>query len=209
MSSRVAALAAIVVSLALPPRATAREVGPGILKLDPAKTSIAFRLPGVLHTTHGTFKLLRGEIKADPATGDAEGSILVDASSGNTGVSARDRRMKESVLEVDKYPEITLTARRVTGHLAGDGLFHAQFQGTITLHGLEHQISFAVDGKLTGDDLVATAHFSVPYVQWGLEDPSILMFTVAKRVDIDINAVGQVTWIAQSDYRDKIESRPN
>src|ERR1700722_711730 len=84
----------------------AGELRSGTLELDPSKTLIEFRLPGPLHTIHGTFKLERGTIIADPATGKAGGSIVVDARSGDTGIGARDNEMQESVLEAQRYPEI-------------------------------------------------------------------------------------------------------
>ena len=67
-------------------------------------------------------------------------------------------------------------------------------QGVLTLHGGKHDIAFTAQGQLVGDNLTATAHFSVPYVAWGLKDPSILFLTVAKQVDIDIAAAGHVVW---------------
>jgi hypothetical protein len=36
--------------------AASAELRSGTLELDPSKTLIQFRLPGALHTTHGTFK---------------------------------------------------------------------------------------------------------------------------------------------------------
>jgi len=77
--------------------AAAAGLRSGTLELDPSKTLIEFRLPGALHTTHGTFKLERGTIIADPATGKAGGSIVVDARSGDTGIGARDNDMRENV----------------------------------------------------------------------------------------------------------------
>ena len=167
------------------------------MELDPSKTLIEFRLPGVLHTTHGTFKLEHGIIKADPGTGEAGGSITVDAKSGDSGVGARDTRMKDSVLEVQKYPEITFVPGHVTGQLGTDGQFQARLQGVLTLHGARHQIVIEVQGRLIGDGLIATTHFSVPYVDWGLEDPSVLLLTVAKQVDIDIATAGHVVWTGE------------
>src|SRR5208282_409102 len=194
MSFSIRAFSFVLVVAAFVRPAAAAELRSGTLELDPSKTLIEFRLTGALHTTHGTFKLEHGIIKADPGTGEAGGSITVDAKSGDSAVGARDNRMKDSVLEVQKYPEITFTPGRVTGQLGTDGQFQAKLQGVLTLHGAEHQIVMAVQGRLIGDSLVATSHFSVPYVDWGLEDPSVLLLTVAKQVDIDIATAGHVIW---------------
>src|ERR1039457_7209341 len=44
--------------------------GPGIvLNPDPPHTNVRFTLPATLHTVHGSFKLTRGAIRFDPATG--------------------------------------------------------------------------------------------------------------------------------------------
>lgn len=174
--------------------AGAAELRPGALELDPSKTLIEFRLPGDFHTTHGTFKLKRGTIEADPATGAASGSVVIDAASGDSGLSARDDRMRDSILEAQKYPGITFMTQHVAGQLGTDGQFRAKLQGVLTLVGTGHQITMEVQGRLSGDSLIATSHFSVPYVEWGLEDPSILFFTVAKQVDIDITTAGHVAW---------------
>ncbi len=177
--------------------AASAELRSGTLELDPSKTLIEFRLPGALHTTHGTFKLERGTIIADPATGKAGGSIVVDARSGDTGIGARDNEMRESVLEVQKYPEITFTPQQVTGQLGKDGEFQAKLQGVLTLHGAGHQIVIEVQGRLNGDNLDATGRFSIPYVAWGMEDPSVLFLTVAKQVEIDITTAGHVVWTGE------------
>lgn len=62
-------------------------------------------------------------------------------------------------------------------------------------------------GRVEGGRVIATAHFAVPYVQWGLKDPSMLFLTVSKSVDIEITAAGLVTWIrgaAASQPRDPV-----
>jgi len=177
--------------------AASAELRPGTLELDPSKTLIEFRLPGALHTTHGTFKLERGSIIADPATGKAGGSIVIDASSGDTGIGARDRDMRESVLEAQRYPEITFDPQHFTLKVRGGGQFQATMQGVLTLHGGRHDVALTAQGQLVGDNLTATAHFSVPYVEWGMKDPSVLFLTVAKKVDIDIATVGHLVWTPQ------------
>ena len=174
--------------------AAAAGLQSGTLELDPSKTLIEFHLAGNLHTTHGTFKLERGSIIADPATGKAGGSIVVDARSGDTGIGARDKDMRESVLEAQRYPEITFEPQHFTLEPRRGSQFKASMQGVLTLHGGRHDVALTAQGQLVGDNLTATAHFSVPYVEWGMEDPSVLFLTVAKQVDIDIATSGKVAW---------------
>jgi polyisoprenoid-binding protein YceI len=195
MSSRSRALAVVLVVVAFAHRALAAESLSGTLELDPAKTLIEFRLPGALHATHGKFKLAHGTIRADLATGEASGSIVVDAKSGDSGIAARDDRMKANVLEVQKYPEITFTPRHAIGKLVKDGEFQAKLDGVLTIHGAQHEIITEVRGRLVGDSLTAACHFSVPYVDWGMHDPSLFFLTVAKQVEIDIGTEGRITWL--------------
>jgi polyisoprenoid-binding protein YceI len=190
-------LATIAFSILLGPRpAIPAQARIGILELDPSKTLVQFKLAGSLHTMHGDFKLARGTIKADSATGKAEGLIVVDAASGESGDWIRDARMKDSILETKSYPEITFAPQQVSGDLDRAGAFKAKLEGLLTLHGIQHTIRMDANGTLAGDSLVAVAHFSIPYVEWGLKDPSMLFLTVAKTVDVDIAAAGHVIWLS-------------
>ncbi|MFZ0889109.1 MAG: YceI family protein [Candidatus Binataceae bacterium] len=198
---------ATVVALVYPVHTVAAvQLRDGVLEVDPAKTRVEFRLGGALHTTHGKFELKHGTIKADSATGNAEGSVVVDAASGESGDILRDIRMRDSVLEAQAYPEITFSPQHIDGHLDDQGNFQAKLEGVLALHGGHHQIVIETEGKLISDDLVATAHFSIPYVEWGLKDPSVLFLTVAKEVDIDIAMTGHITWLAAEGVR-RIDER--
>jgi polyisoprenoid-binding protein YceI len=197
MSSSIRALALVLAIAVSPYQAAAGEARLGTLVLDPSKTLIEFRLPGSIHTTHGIFKLEHGTIRADLAAGEASGLIVVDARSGDSGIGARDDRMKNSVLEVQRYPTVTLEPRHVSGRLAEDGQFQARLQGVLTLHGAGHEIVMDVHGQVVGDSLVAKSHFLVPYVEWGLTDPSVLFFTVAKQVDVVIATEGHIVWTGE------------
>ncbi len=106
-------LALILLASALP--LPAQEA---VLELDPARTEIHFTLNDPLHTVHGTFKLKRGTIRFDPATGQASGEVIVDVASGYSASRARDRRMHKEVLQSDKYPEASFSPDKIEGHLS-------------------------------------------------------------------------------------------
>jgi len=198
MSFRDQAIAAVLVAVAGARLAAAAEVRAGTLELDPSRTRIEFRVEGALHTTHGTFKLDRGVINADPRVGTATGAIEVDAASGDSGLSSRDDRMRDSILESQKYPKMTFTPTHIDAQVEPDGAFHARLHGAMTVHGAAHEMTIDSEGHLSGDYLVATCHFSIPYVEWGMKDPSVLLLTVAKRVDLDVTTAGWIVWAGET-----------
>jgi polyisoprenoid-binding protein YceI len=196
MSTRALKGFAFVVGLALVCRGfvSAAETRVGVLELDPSRTRVEFMLGGSIHTTHGKFQLKRGTISANERTGAAEGEIVIDAESGGSGDFLRDERMKDTVLEASTWPEITFRPRHVDGHLDAQSDFQAKLEGVLTLHGARHDVVVETHGRLSGRDFTATGHLSIPYVEWGLKDPSVLFLSVAKEVEIDIVTTGSVTW---------------
>jgi polyisoprenoid-binding protein YceI len=161
------------------------------LQIDPAQTSVTFTLPDVLHTVHGKFTLKQGTIRFDPATGKASGELVVDAASGNSGSAARDHRMHQNILESAKYPEIVFRPDRVQGKVEPQGTSQVELHGVFTIHGKPHDVVMPVQVEARGDQYTATAHFTVPYVQWGMKNPSTLILRVSDKVDIDIKTVAK------------------
>jgi hypothetical protein len=58
--------------------------------------------------------------------------------------------------------------------------------GIVAFHGSEHALSVPVRVRLAGDNVTAEAVFDVPYVAWGLRDPSMLLFRVAPVVAVTV-----------------------
>src|SRR5579862_3219381 len=73
-----------------------------VLELNPAQSRVEFTLSDVLHTVHGSFKLKRGTVHYDFATGKCSGEIVIDTQSGDSGSEARDKRMHHNILESDR-----------------------------------------------------------------------------------------------------------
>ncbi len=159
-----------------------------VLELDPARTQVQFTLADVLHTVHGSFKLKHGAIRYDPATGRISGDVVVDAASGDSGNAARDRRMHKNILESQRYPEIVFTPDRVEGAVAAPGISQVRVHGMFCIHGAAHEITLPVQVQMAKGQMTATTHFTVPYAQWGMKNPSTLFLRVSDKVDIDITA---------------------
>ncbi len=142
---------------------------------------------------HGSFKLKRGAIRFDPATGKIGGEAVVDATSGESGSDGRDRRMHAQILESARYPEIVFTPDRVAGSVAKQGASQVQVHGTFRIHGAEHEITLPVlceamallaNGPGSRQDPLST----FPVGQAGLANPSTLFLHVSDKLDIDIAA---------------------
>jgi polyisoprenoid-binding protein YceI len=162
------------------------------VKLDPAATEIHWTLSGSAHTTHGTFRLKGGQVIYDPATGVATGELLIDLATGESGDKSRDTKMQSEVLESSKYPEAFFHPTMITGTLKAGAAEGVTASGTFNIHGADHPLKLEIQVKLDGNQATATTHFSVPYVAWGMKDPSNFVLRVGKEVDIDVVARGTV-----------------
>lgn len=158
---------------------------------NPAATTVHFTLGATLHTVHGTMRLKSGEIRFNPSTGEATGSVVVDATSAETGNKSRNQKMHREVLESARYPQIIFSVQHVTGTIQPAGNSPMQISGTFQLNGSTHPMTLPVTiERETNGDARATATFAVPYVQWGLKNPSTLFLRVSDHVDVEIDAVG-------------------
>ncbi len=160
-----------------------------VFTLDPAQTKVEFSLGATLHTVHGSFQLKRGTVRFDEGTGKAEGELVVDATTAETGNGSRDSKMHKSVLESGRYPEIVFRPDRVEGKLPPQGASQIQLHGTFSLHGADHEMTVPVAIEAVGGQYKATAHFDVPYLKWGLKNPSTLLLRVSDRVEIEVHTV--------------------
>jgi len=162
-----------------------------VLHIDPAKSSVRFTLRAILHTVHGSFRIKSGAVRFDPTSGKATGQIAVDVRSGNTGEATRDRQMHANVLESDRFPDAVFSPDRINGRLALSGPSDVEVHGTLRLHGRDHEMSIPVHVRIQSASITAQAKFTVPYVVWGMRDPSTFVLQVAKSVDVDVMLEGQ------------------
>jgi len=166
---------------------TSQEIS---LELDPAQTNVHFSVESSLHKVHGTFLLKSGAIHFDPESGKAAGEIHVFATSGDSNNNARDERMHKEILESAKFPDVVFRPVQIEGKVARVGASDVKLHGVILLHGHEHEIVAAVHAGLAADHWKGTATFEVPYIQWGIKDPSNWLLKVKPVVNIQLDMAG-------------------
>jgi polyisoprenoid-binding protein YceI len=179
------AVAALLAALAQP--ATGRADS-GALSFTPGDTRIEFTLGATLHTVEGTARLAQGEVRFDDASGQASGSLVIDARSAQTGNASRDRKMHGEVLESDRYPEIVFTPSRLELVRSGPDRGDAVLEGRLLLHGGEHPLRIPARIERDGGSVHLTGSFRVPYVAWGLKDVSNFIMRVDPEVEVRIDA---------------------
>jgi polyisoprenoid-binding protein YceI len=172
----------LLTALAVSAAARGHEI---VLNPDPAHTTVQFKLSATLHTVHGSFKLKGGAVRFNPATGKISGEIVVDATSGASGDDGRDRRMHKDILESAKYPEIVFTPDRVDGAVAPQGASEIQVHGVFHIHGAAHEITLPVEMRMNNGQASAKTNFTIPYVKWGMKNPSSLLLRVGDKVEIE------------------------
>jgi len=163
------------------------------LTFDTAHTTIAYKLIGWPHVTDGKFKLKSGVIRVDATTGKMAGEIVVDAASGDSGHTVRDARMKDSILEAASFPEMSFAPQQVESHGELQGEFPVVVRGVMTLHGEPHPFTVTATVERRGEDATIHCHFAIPYVAWGLKDPSILFFKVEPNVAVEVAATAHIS----------------
>lgn len=168
--------------------------GAETFELQPQETRVAFTLGATLHTVHGTLRARRGGVRFDPATGAASGEIVLDAASAETGNASRDRDMHGKILESAKYPEIVWRIDRVEGFPRGETKSaRVTLSGSLAIHGASHPLSATAEVAVgAGRSVTANAAFKIPYVAWGMKDPSTFVLRVDKEVGVEVRAAGRL-----------------
>lgn len=167
-----------------------------LLTLRPEKTRVTFNLKATAHEVNGVLALEAGQIRFDSATGAASGQITIDLRRAETGNSLRDREMHKTVLETERYPQILFRPERLEGIVADSGISNVVLLGTVVLHGGEHTLRLPARIKVDDERVSAEVTFDVPYVEWGLHNPSFLVLRVAPVVAVTVMTEGVLSSIS-------------
>ncbi len=186
----IAASLLMTLPLLLAPSASAQHQ---TFNVDPASSGVAFTLGDVLHSLHGMFHIQSGSVDFDSGAPKISGSVVVAAGSGESGNESRDHKMHTDVLDTRHFADISFVPHSYQGAIAPSGDSIIQVTGTFTLHGTPHELTVPMQIHIDGTNCTAKTHFTVPYVKWGLKDPSNFLLRVGKEVEIDLTLVGRLS----------------
>lgn len=155
------------------------------------RSSVHFFLGGV-HEVNGVFQVTSGDVAFNRANGQMSGTIVVDAASANSDNSSRDKKIRKDEMKAGKFPNVTFAPSGFTGTLADSGTSQIQVKGTFTLLGQPHEITVPMTVTIDGDHLTAKGSFTVPYVEWGMKNPSVFLLKMDKEVKVSLDLAGQI-----------------
>ena len=177
------------------PMASPLEAETLTLRLDPLHTKIRFSLGATGHTVEGALHLTSGEVELNLESGTASGLLVLDSKRVSTFHEKRDDRMHRDVLKSAVFPQILFTPTKCSGTLptAKNPKSWLELWGDLSLLGAAHPSKLKVQMERLGPETVrATTQFEVPYVDWGLTDPSVFILRVAKTIDVSVTTEGHI-----------------
>jgi polyisoprenoid-binding protein YceI len=183
-------LAALTLAVALAPAAIAQQQ---TFAVNPDTSEVKMTLNTTHEVVNGTFHIQSGSIVFDRSAPQMSGSVVVATGTGKTGNDMRDHKMHKDILKSAQFATVSFAPKSYSGNLATSGDSTIQVTGAFTLLGTPHDITIPMTVHLDGASATAKAHFTVPYVQWGLKNPSFLVWKADNDVAIDLNLVGTIS----------------
>jgi polyisoprenoid-binding protein YceI len=162
------------------------------LALSPERTTITFELDSTLHRVHGTARLLPSALRFEPDGGAVSGRIAIDAASLDTGNGLRDRHMHGKVLESERYPRIEFVPDALVVEERAASRARIALEGRLRIHGGEFSLTVPAEVSAEGDGLRVVGSFRIPYVDWGMRDPSNFVLSVDREVLVHFDALAEV-----------------
>jgi polyisoprenoid-binding protein YceI len=100
--------------------------------------------------------------------------------------------MHREILETAKYPEAVFRPTQIDGKVDLSGASDVMLSGVFSIHGVDHDFKVQVHTEFSGDIWKGTAKFDVPYVKWGIKDPSNFLLRVKPVVNVEFEMSGEI-----------------
>ena len=190
-------LVTVMIALTLAPACSHADAY--VIKRGDQANQVVFRSTATLESFEGKTREVWGRLDANLANLSAGLTVHVevDLASLDTGISLRNRHMRENHLHTDKYPLAVFHAAEILDAPPG-GLAFAQktklrLKGDFTLHGVTLPIEIPVEvERLTAEDgerLVVTSQFEIKLPDFAIPRPKFLLLKLSDVQTISVKLV--------------------
>jgi polyisoprenoid-binding protein YceI len=135
-----------------------------------------------------------GTIVADPANpAGSSVQVIINIDSLDTGVSLRNKEMRERYLQTDKFSTATFKSVSVTGpaSIAPNQPVEISVTGDIMIHGVTKRITIPVRVVLIPEGRIhATSNFKIHMPDFGINVPHTILVTVDDEVPVRLDVWG-------------------
>jgi len=161
-------------------------------RIDPeAPGSVAFTSTAQIEVVTGATTSIDGFAwvvgPVEPGT-PGDGSRLhfeVDLASIRTGISLRDRHMRDNYLETDEYPWAVLDAAIGSIEAQAEGLV-VSADGTFSVHGVQQPMSVRCPVAPIGAGFDVRCTFAVELADHGIRIPRVMFMKLAETVTVEV-----------------------
>jgi len=188
-----AALATLLGAPAAPPPA---------LAIDAAGSELRFTITRPGETIDGHAHEFTGEVAVDPARPEEGSSVVlrVRSASLETGNRMRDRKMRKTHLEVERFPEIVFRSTSIRLSADGKGAGapdplrpgeprKALVEGVLALHGVERTILFPAAIRYDSGSLTAEGDVTLRLTDHAIPIPRFLWIVLDDEVKLHFRFV--------------------
>jgi polyisoprenoid-binding protein YceI len=183
MRARLTMVTALLALCCVAPAASAGEI---TVPLDAQASSLTFTIRRPGETIEGTARRFEGAVTFDPRDLSRGGSAVlrVQAVSLETGNRLRDRKMRNTHLEVERYPEIVFKSTSIR---VGSG--KALVEGVLSLHGVDRSLMVPVTIRYDSGVLTAEGNADLTYSDFRIPIPRFLWLVMDDAIAVHFRLV--------------------
>ncbi|MCL4306244.1 YceI family protein [bacterium] len=157
---------------------------------------VTFTSDAPLEQVVGKTHMVTGYVSLPDGTSSGQAEIHLDLASLDTGLSLRNKHMRENHLETQIFPEAVFTLNTLfipTGSLQPGERTAVKVSGALALHGVTREIAPETHLTLSngGDELRIESSFSISLKDHQIKRPEFLVMKLADEQKIEVKLVAR------------------
>ena len=134
---------------------------------------------------HGENSDLTGALTQNK--GSCDGKFTTKLSAFSSGMSLRDRHLKNKIFEIDKYPEAELNFKSMSLKAGTTGTF----SGTLKFHGTEKEVNGEVTPEISDKEIKFKTNFKILLTDYGIQPPEFAGMKIENEVRVEVQGTAK------------------